>query len=179
MSVSTLLSAARALGGLTVAQNADPEAEKKAIEQLKGWGVLVLEIAQNDNHLDVSYITSQVKIANEHLAPLKDLGRMTQLNLRGQEITDDGLPHIAGQKGLVKLHLEKTKITDKGLETIKGLENLEYLNVYGTEIGDAGLAHLENLKKLKALYLWMTKVTDAGVMKFQAAVPGCKVNRGT
>jgi len=31
MSVSTLLSAARALGGLTVAQNADPEAEKKAI----------------------------------------------------------------------------------------------------------------------------------------------------
>lgn len=179
MSVSSLLSATSLLGRLGVTQAQDPEAEKKAIAQLKQWGVLVLEIAQNDNRLDVSYITAQVKIGNEHLAPLKDFMRLTQLNLRGQEVTDDGVTHLANQKTLVKLHLEKTKITDKSMEVVKGLENLEYLNIYGTEVGDAGLAHLEGLKKLKALYLWMTKVTDAGVMKLQAALPGCKINRGT
>ncbi|MCY2964390.1 MAG: hypothetical protein NT069_12265 [Planctomycetota bacterium] len=179
MSVSNLFSVATLLGGFGLGQAQDPEAEKKAIAQLKEWGVLVLEIAQNDNRLDVSYITAQTKIGNDQLAPLKDLMRLAQLNLRGQEITDDGVVHIANQKTLVKLHLEKTKITDKALEVVKGLENLEYLNLFGTEIGDAGLAHLEGLKKLKSLYLWMTKVTDAGVAKLQAALPMCKINRGT
>lgn len=179
MSVSNLISTAALFGRFGLAQAQDAEAEKKAIAQLKEWGVLVLEIAQNDNRLDVSYITAQVKIGNEHLVPLKDLTRLAQLNLRGVEITDDGVVNIANQKTLVKLHLEKTKITDKALEIIKGLENLEYLNLYGTEIGDAGLAQVENLKKLKALYLWQTKVTDEGVKKLQAALPMCKVNRGT
>ncbi|MFN6104273.1 MAG: hypothetical protein ACK5EA_07470 [Planctomycetaceae bacterium] len=179
MSVANLRSTALMLGRLGLGQAGDPEAEKKAIAKLKEGGVLVLEFAQNDNRLDVSYITAQTKIGNDNLAPLKDLTRLAQLNLRGQEITDDGMPHIAGQKTLIKLHLEKTKITDKGLELIKGLENLEYLNLYGTEITDAGLAHLETLKKLKAIYLWMTKVTDAGVMKLQQALPMCKINRGT
>lgn len=157
----------------------DAEAEKKAIAKIRETGALVLEIAQNDNRLDVSYITAQAKITAEQLAPLKDLTRLAHLNLRGLEIGDDALPAIAGQKTLVKLHLEKTKITDKGLELLKGLENLEYLNLYGTEITDAGLAHLEGLKKLKSLYLWQTKVTDEGVKKLQAAIPGLKIVRGT
>jgi hypothetical protein len=155
------------------------EAEKKAIAKIRENGALVLEIAQNDNRLDVSYITAQGKITAEQLAPLKDLTRLTNLNLRGLEIGDDAVAHIANQKTLVRLHLEKTKITDKALEQIKGLENLEYLNVYGTEIGDAGLAHLANLKKLKSLYVWQTKVTDEGVKKLQEALPGLKIVRGT
>jgi Leucine-rich repeat (LRR) protein len=157
----------------------DAEAEKKAIAKIRETGALVLEIAQNDNRLDVSYITAQSKITAEQLAPLKDLTRLANLNLRGLEIGDDALAHIAGLKSLVKLHLEKTKITDKGLEQLKGLENLEYLNLYGTEITDAGLVHLEGLKKLKSLYLWQTKVTDEGVKKLQAALPGLKIIRGT
>jgi Leucine-rich repeat (LRR) protein len=160
-------------------QAQDAEAEKKAIAKIRETGALVLEIAQNDNRLDVSYITAQAKITAEQLAPLKDLTRLAHLNLRGLEIGDDALAAIAGQKTLVKLHLEKTKITDKGLEHLKGLENLEYLNLYGTEITDAGLVHLEGLKKLKSLYLWQTKVTDEGVKKLQAAIPGLKIIRGT
>jgi Leucine-rich repeat (LRR) protein len=157
----------------------DAEAEKKAIAKIRESGALVLEIAQNDNRLDVSYLTAQGKVTNDLLAPLKDLTKLAQLNLRGTEVTDDGLAHFADKKTLVKLHLEKTKITDKGLEKLKGLENLEYLNLYGTEITDAGLAHLEALKKLKSLYLWQTKVTDEGVKKLQAALPGLKIVRGT
>ena len=163
--------------GQTQAQ--DPEAEKKAIGKIRESGALVLEIAQNDNRLDVSYITASPKITAEQLAPLKDLTRLAILNLRRLEIGDDALAAIAGQKTLVRLHLELTKITDKGLEQLKGLENLEYLNLYGTEIGDAGLAQLEGLKKLKNLYLWQTKVTDEGVKKLQEAIPGLKINRGT
>ena len=176
-----MLSAALAACALAQARadESDSEAEKKAIAAIRDTGALVLEIAQNDNRLDVSYITAQGKIKNEQLAPLKDLKRLAHLNLRGLEIGDDALPYIAGQKTLVRLHLEKTKITDKGLEQLKGLENLEYLNLYGTEVGDAGLANLEGLKKLKSLYLWQTKVTDEGVKKLQDALPGLKIVRGT
>jgi hypothetical protein len=162
-----------------VADDADADAEKQAIARIRESGALVLEIAQNDNRLDVSYITAQGKITAEQLAPLKDLKRLANLNLRGLEIGDDAVAHVAGQKTLIRLHLEKTKITDKALEQLKGLENLEYLNVYGTEIGDAGLAHIENLKKLKSLYVWQTKVTDEGVKKLQEALPGLKIVRGT
>ena len=175
-----MLSAALSVSLISQARAQDAaEAEKKAIAKIRESGALVLEIAQNDNRLDVSYITAQGKITNEQLAPLKDLTRLAHLNLRGLEIGDEGLVNIAAQKTLVRLHLEKTKITDKGLEQVKGLENLEYLNLYGTEITDAGLAHLTNLKKLKSLYLWQTKVTDEGVKKLQEALPGLKIVRGT
>jgi hypothetical protein len=176
---SLLFSAALFAAAFAQARGDDPEAEKKAIAKIRESGALVLEIAQNDNRLDVSYITAQGKITNEQLAPLKDLKRLAHLNLRGLEIGDDALPHIAKQETLVKLHLEKTKVTDKGLEQLKGLQNLEYLNLYGTEIGDAGLEHLASLKKLKSLYLWQTKVTDEGVKKLQAALPELKIVRGT
>jgi len=174
-----LLAAAVAVTVVSSIRADDNEAEKKAIAKIRETGALVLEIAQNDNRLDISYVNAQAKITAEQLAPLKDLTRLANLNLRGLEIGDDALAHLANQKTLVRLHLEKTKITDKGLEQLKGLENLEYLNLYGTEIGDPGLAHLEGLKKLKSLYLWQTKVTDEGVKKLQAALPNLKIDRGT
>lgn len=176
---SLMLSPVLLCVAIAAASAQDVEAEKKAIAKIRESGALVLEIAQNDNRLDVSYLTAQGKVTNELLAPLKELTRLAHLNLRGTEVTDDGLASFAKQKSLVRLHLEKTKITDKGLEQLKELENLEYLNLYGTEIGDAGLAHLEGLKKLKSLYLWQTKVTDEGVKKLQAALPGLKIVRGS
>jgi Leucine-rich repeat (LRR) protein len=174
-----LLSAVIVLGAFAAARAEDAEAEKKAIAKIRETGALVLEIAQNDNRLDVSFITAQGKVTNEQLAPLKDIPRLAHLNLRGLEISDEGVAHIANSKGLVRLHLEKTKITDKALESLKGLEKLEYLNVYGTEITDAGLEHVAALKNLKSLYLWQTKVTDAGVEKLQKELPNCKIIRGT
>lgn len=174
-----MLSTLLVFAAVSSATAQDAEAEKKAIAKIRESGALVLEIAQNDNRLDVSYLTAQGKVTDELLEPLKALTRLAHLNLRGTEITDAGLGHFAKQKTLVRLHLEKTKITDKALEQLKELENLEYLNIYGTEITDAGLAHLEGLKKLKSLYLWQTKVTDEGVKKLQAALPGLKIVRGS
>jgi hypothetical protein len=152
--------------------------EADAIAKLRGAGALVLEIAQNDNRLEVSFLSAQGKVTNETVAPVQFLTRLAHLNLRGAEVNDEAVALLAKQATLVRLHLEKTKVTDKGLESLKGLANLEYLNLYGTETTDAGLVHLEGLAKLKTLYLWETKVTDEGVKKLQEKLPMLKIVRG-
>jgi len=156
-------------------QRSDPEL--KAMAKIQQLGGLAMEIAQNDNRLDVSY--QQVEnFSDDSLRLLKDLKGVAQLNLRGLNVTDAGLAHIRELTSLNRLHLELTKISDKGLENIEGLVNLEYLNLYGTAITDAGLTHLGGLKKLKNLYLWQTKVTDAGVAQLKKALPQVEIVRG-
>jgi hypothetical protein len=154
------------------------EPEKKAMGRIRQLGGLVLEVAQNDPHLEVSYLQTEGKFADEHLALLTDLKGLVHLNLRGQPVTDAQVGLVKNQTALTELHLEKTKITDKGLESLRGLVNLEYLNLYGTEVTDAGLANLEGMKKLKHLYLWQTKVTEAGAAKLKKALPNVDINRG-
>jgi len=153
-------------------------AEEKAISQLRELGVLVLEVAQNDNRLDLGFhLTSESEIKDEHLAPLKDIQRARTVNLRGTGVTDAGLVHLKDLPHLERLHLEKTKITDEGLKHLQGLDSLKYLNLYGTAVTDAGLEELKGLKNLEQLYLFQTKVTDAGVDKLQKALPEVKVVR--
>ncbi|HZV07109.1 MAG TPA: hypothetical protein VE999_18655 [Gemmataceae bacterium] len=155
------------------------EAGKKALAKIRQLGGLALEIAQNDQHLEVSYIQNDGKFSDEHLAVLKDLKGLVHLDLRGQPVTDAQLVHLKPLTELTHLHLEKTKITDKGLENLKGLINLEYLNLYGTAVSDAGLVNLEGMKKLKHLYVWQTKVTDSGAARLKQAVPVVDINRGS
>src|SRR5579885_1387019 len=168
--------------GLATAQTPDPvvqtEAGKKALAKIRQLGGLVLELAQNDPHLEVSYLQIDGKLSDEHLALLKELKGLVHLDLRGQPVTDAQLIHLKPLTELTHLHLENTKITDKGLENLKGLVNLEYLNLYGTEVSDAGLANLEAMKKLKHLYVWQTKVTEAGAAKLKKVIPGLDVNLG-
>ena len=166
--------------GLTSAQEkpAPTDAEKGAMAEVRKAGGQVMELAQNDARLDVAFHLADGKIEDAQLAPLKNLPKLAQLNVRGKDITDAGLVNIKDAKGLVRLHLEKTKVTDAGLEQLKGLENLEYLNLYGTAVTDAGLKQLEGLKKLKRLYLWQTPVTDAGVAALKTALPEIQIIRG-
>ena len=154
------------------------ETGKKALTRIRQLGGLALEVAQNDPHLEVSYLQIDGKWSDEPLTLLKDLKGLIHLNLRGQPVTDAQLVHLKPLTELTELHLEKTKITDKGLPELKGLVNLEYLNLYGTDVSDAGLVNLEGMKKLKHLYVWQTKVTEAGAAKLKKAVPGVDVNRG-
>ena len=154
------------------------EAGKKALARIRQLGGLALEVAQNDPHLEVSYLQIDGKWSDEPLTLLKDLKGLVHLNLRGQPVTDAQLAHLKPLTELTELHLEKTKITDKGLPELKGLTNLEYLNLYGTDVSDAGLVNLEGMKKLKHLYVWQTKVTEAGAAKLKKAIPTVDVNRG-
>jgi len=168
--------------GLAVAQTPMPivqsEAGKKALARIRQLGGLVLELAQNDPRLEVSYLQTEGQITDEHLALLKDLKGLVHLDLRGQPVTDAQLAYLKPLTELTHLHLENTKITDKGLENLKGLVHLEYLNLYGTAVSDAGLVNLEGMKKLKRLYLWQTRVTEAGAAKLKKAIPGVDINLG-
>jgi Leucine-rich repeat (LRR) protein len=170
------------VAGLIAAQDKPPQrsdAEKEAIKKLVQLNVIVLDIAQNDPHLDVSYLQKDAKFSNAFLTPLKDLkSSLVHLNLRGQDVTDAQMVHLKDLTNLARLHLENTKVTDKGLEQIKGLTNLVYLNLYGDNITDAGLVNLEGMKKLKNVYLWQTKVTDAGAAKLKKALPQLDIDRG-
>ncbi len=154
------------------------EAGKKALTRIRQLGGLALELAQNDQHLEVSYLQIDGKWTDEHLTLLKDLKGVVHLNLRGQPVTDAQLAYLKPLTELTHLHLEKTKITDKGLAELKGLSNLEYLNLYDTAVSDAGLANLEGLKKLKKIYVWNTKVSEAGAAKLKKAIAGLDINRG-
>lgn len=170
-------------GGLLIAQDKEKpqrtDAEKQAIAKVQKLGGLCLELAQNDPHLEVSYLQKDAKFSDDFLTPLKDLkGSLVHLNLRGQDVTDAQMAHLKELTNLTRLHLENTKITDKGLEQIKGLTSLEYLNLYGDNITDAGLVNLEGMKKLKNLYLWQTKVTEPGAAKLKKALPQCDINLG-
>jgi Leucine Rich repeats (2 copies) len=181
--VSTAI-ALLAVAGSVVAQDKEkPQhtaAEKDAIAKLQKLNVIVLDVAQNDTHLDVSYLQKDAKFSDDYLAPLKDLkGSLISLNLRGQDVTDAQLAVLKDLTNLTRLHLENTKVTDKGLEQIKGLTNLEYLNLYGNVgITDAGLVNLEGMKKLKNLYVWQTKVTEPGAAKLKKVLPQIDVNLG-
>lgn len=173
-----------AVAGTLAAQDKDkPQhtaAEKDAIAKLQKLNVIVLDVAQTDTHLDVSYLQKDAKFSDTYLTPLKDLkASLVGLNLGGQDVTDARLALLTDLTGLTRLHLENTKVTDKGLAQIKGLTNLEYLNLYGNAgVTDAGLANLEGMKKLKNLYLWQTKVTKAGAEKLKKALPKCDINLG-
>ncbi|HTU92802.1 MAG TPA: hypothetical protein VMF69_22160 [Gemmataceae bacterium] len=162
----------------TPAPVAQTDAGKQSLAKIRQFGGLALELAQNDPHLEVSYIQNDGKFSDEHLAVLKDLKGLVHLDLRGQPVTDAQTAHLKPLTELTHLHLEKTKITDKGLENLKGLVNLEYLNLYSTAVSDAGLTNLEGMKKLKHLYVWQTKVTDAGAAKLKKAIPGVDINLG-
>jgi hypothetical protein len=153
-------------------------AELKALERIRQLGGLALELAQSDPRLEVSFQQVDGKLTDEHFLLLKDLKDLVYLNLRGKEVTDAQLAHLAGLTSLMRLHLERTKITDQGTPALKGLVNLEYLNLYGTDIGDASLINLERMNKLKHLYLWQTKVTDGGVARLQKALPQLDIVRG-
>lgn len=151
------------------------DADKAAVAELKKSGAQVLELAQNDNRVDVSFHLADAKIGNDHLKPLKGLKFVYSVNVRGKEIDDNGLQLLAETPSLVRLHLEKTKVTDAGLKHLANLQNLEYLNLYGTEITDAGLDALVPLKKLQKVYTWQTKVTIDGVAKLKKARPDLKI----
>ncbi|MBM3971339.1 MAG: hypothetical protein FJ302_15995 [Planctomycetes bacterium] len=146
------------------------QAELDAIAAVKKAGGSVLQVAQNDNRLDIAFHLADGKIGDEQVATVKPLGNIIySLNLRGTEVTDKGLEQLKELKSLVRLHLERTKITDAGAAHLTALENLEYLNLYGTEVTDAGVQSLAGSKKLKRLYVWQTKVTEEGQAKFKAA----------
>jgi len=137
-----------------------------------------MQLAADSDLLTVDLGIAGKAVGDAELALVKELPKVSELDLHGTSITDAGLASIEGLTTLTRLHLEKTAVTDAGLAHLKGLTALEYLNLYDTAVTDAGVAQLDGLRSLKKLYLWQTKVTDAGATELKKAVPAVDINRG-
>lgn len=89
-------------------------------------------------------------ITDEQLAGIKDLTQLRSLTLP-DDITDKGMPHLAGLVNLTKLVLEDTNITDAGLAHLKNLKQLQELDLSSTKISKASLELLKQFPQLQVL----------------------------
>ncbi len=80
--------------------------------------------------------------------------------------------------GLKWLNLDQTEVTDAGIPHLAGLAQLEFLHLGRTRITDASIDSLAKLRNLKEIHLTRTKVSDAGAARLRAALAGCDVHCG-
>jgi len=85
----------------------------------------------------------RITVRDTDLVCLRDLRKLQELDLRGNEITDTGLAHIAHLAGLKRLLLADTEITDAGLEHLERLTSLSYLDLQRTEVTNHGVMQLQ------------------------------------
>ena len=152
--------------------------DQAAIDSIKKNGGLVLPSPGGKNQWDIQFQLRGRDLTDDGLADVARLGNVVELNLRDTKITSAGLVHLKGLAKLTRLHLERTNVGDEGIANLTKLTTLEYLNLYGTKITDKSLDHLAGLKKLRQLYVWQTDVTDAGIAKFKKALPAVSVVKG-
>ena len=152
--------------------------EAKSASKFAQLGVDIRPIAMNTPWTEANFRPQGTSVTDTAIAPLRDLGSLTDLNLAGTKVSDAGLAALEGLTYLTRLHLELTSITDAGLAHLKKLTNLYYLNLYGTAVTDAGLEHLKGLRSLRHLYLWQTKVTEAGLKNLKEALPNLEISSG-
>lgn len=156
-----------------------PAADSAAVEALRGLGLSVEPLAEEEPFLHVRCAGAEACFSDEQADALLPLAsQVAWLDLGGAQVSDARLAVLAHLPHLTRLHLEQTPVTDAGLVYLKGLQYLEYLNLYGANVTDAGLEHLADLPALRALYLWQTQVTEAGVQRLQQARPTLDVNLG-
>src|SRR5690606_30577675 len=76
---------------------------------------------------------------------------LTGLNLSGTGVTNSGLVHVGGIKGLQTLQLDRMAIDGQGLETLAGQNQLREISLVNTPISDPAFAHLQNMDRLEVL----------------------------
>jgi Leucine-rich repeat (LRR) protein len=86
-----------------------------------------------------------------------------KLDLTAARVTDAGLKHLDGRKGLRALVLAHTKVSGAGLAGRKALAGLRELDLSTPAATDGSLAGLEGLTKLRVLRLRFTRVGNAGL----------------
>jgi internalin A len=89
---------------------------------------------------------------------------VTNVDLRGDQVTDDGLASIADLVYVRKLFLSHApKCTDAGLVHLRGLKSLESVSLIETGMTDAGLVHLASVPHLRELFIGSKNITGAGL----------------
>ena len=151
------------------------DSDKEAIQKIQDTGAAILEVAQNDNRLNVAFHLGSGEIGDEQIATVEGLGFIVSLNLRGTKLTDAGLAPVTSCEALERLHLEKTGITDAGVKQLAALGKLSYLNLYGTAVSDAAIDDIAAIKGLEKVYIFETKITIEGVASLKEKRPELKI----
>jgi mono/diheme cytochrome c family protein/uncharacterized membrane protein len=153
-------------------------ADEKAIDKLRGMGVVLIPVAANSNYLSASFITAARATDNDLqlLLPLKK--QLVWLRLSDTKITDSATVIINQCTNLSRLQLDSTGITDKGLRNLSALTQLQSLNLVDTKISAAGLMSLKNLDALRELYVYRTGVKGAEWPAIRKALPRVTIDTG-
>jgi len=93
---------------------------------------------------------SGMEISDDLLRQVKQLGRVSELDLSRSTVTDDQLGLIT-QLGIatlvLKFDLSNTGITDAGLERLEHLAVLTQMNLAGTKVTPAGVERFKKQRK--------------------------------
>lgn len=97
------------------------------------------------------------------------------LDLRGTDITDEGIEKLRSIKTLRTLVLEDCqKIGHRGFKALSTLDNLEVLSLRNTRVSDVDVEALLPLKEMKLLYISKSEaITDRAVdtvLKFEQLI---------
>ena len=107
------------------------------------------------------------ELADDDLAWLEDLPRLTGLSIDRGQITDAGLAHVAKLSRLQNLTLAQIEITDAGLDELSDLKQLQSLNLFGTRINGSGLDCLHGVPHLRQLNLAYTQLADDELVRLR------------
>jgi hypothetical protein len=117
------------------------QAQDNAADSLKGQGAKVKQMDYPQGRA-WSVNLSGATISDNLLREVKQLGKITELDLSKSTVTDDhlGLINDLGLSTLLlKLDLSQTAVTDAGFEKLVNLALLSDLNLVGTKVTPAAV----------------------------------------
>ena len=88
---------------------------------------------------------------------------LREVDLRGSDVTGEGLRHLTRLADLEQLWLGATGISDSDLVHVSKMAKLKVLSLAGTKLTDQGMEKLRNLTLLGSLDLSYTGIGDGGV----------------
>lgn len=100
-------------------------------------------------------------VTDQMLAALP-LEELTELDLSGSAVTDQGLAVLRRATQLERISLAGTRITDQGVEHLRACERLQRVDLQHTQTGDGALRSLAGRPALADLRTG-ERVTDAGL----------------
>ena len=125
-----------------------------------------------------SLLLNNLEISDEGLEALTDVTwPLSNLDLRGCPVTNDGLRSLTGLQNLKALRLSGTHsaatVDDDGMDAVAQISDLKVLSLDKLWVSNDGVRALSTLKHLEELYLAGTTIGD-GALEFIATMPAIR-----
>lgn len=102
-------------------------------------------------------------IPDHNIEMFMTISGLTELDLKGPQLTDAGLKALSPLHMLGTLNLWDTSVGSEGMKYIQDLSSLSSLDLAWAQVQDDGIKYLTSLPKLTSLNLWATVITDRGL----------------